>query len=143
MIYIGYQGIGKSSISGNKNIDLESSNFWVDNERVENWFKIYCNIAEHLSNQGFNVFMSSHKIIREEFNRRGTKFIAICPSLELKEKWLKRLEERYNKSKSEKNFKALKNAEQCYEENIIDLMQEDEVINIQNIDYNLEDLLYK
>ena len=143
MIYIGYQGIGKSSISGNKNIDLESSNFWVDNERVENWFKIYCNIAEHLSNQGFNVFMSSHKIIREEFNRRGTKFITICPCLELKDKWLKRLEERYNKSKSEKNLKALKNAEQCYEENIIDLMQEDEVINIQNIDYNLEDLLYK
>ena len=64
MIYVGYQGIGKSSIAGkNKCIDLESGNFWVDGKRDENWYIIYCNIAQHLSEQGYNVFLSSHKLL--------------------------------------------------------------------------------
>ena len=51
MIIIGYQGIGKSTLAGkdNKFIDLESGNFWVNGERVENWYIPYCQIAEHLS----------------------------------------------------------------------------------------------
>ena len=53
MIISGYQGIGKSTLAKNSNkyIDLESGNFWIDGERQENWYKIYCKIAAHLSNK--------------------------------------------------------------------------------------------
>lgn len=140
MIYVGYQGIGKSSIAGKNNcIDLESGNFWVDNIRNDNWYKEYCNIAEHLSNQGYKVFMSSHKIVREELNNRGIEFTVICPSLSLKEQWIKRLQERFDRTRSTKDFKALKNAEEMYEENIKDLTNEKNTIIIITIDYNLLD----
>lgn len=142
MIYIGYQGIGKSSISGKNNcIDLESGNFWIDGERVENWYKIYCNIAEHLSNQGYKVFMSSHKVIREELNKRNIDFEVICPSLNLKEQWINRLQERYDRTHLEKGYKALMNAKECYEENIEDLMQENHGFIIESIDYDLMELI--
>lgn len=144
MIYIGYQGIGKSSVSGNNNnIDLESGNFWVNGERIEDWYKIYCNIAEHLSNQGYNVFMSSHKIVREELNKRNIKFSVICPILDLKEEWIDRLQCRYDKTKLEKDYKALMNAKTMYEENIKDLLSEKCVVKITNINYDLCDLICK
>jgi SRSO17 transposase len=142
MIYVGYQGIGKSSIAGKNNcIDLESGNFWVNDTRNENWYKEYVNIAQHLSNQGYKVFMSSHKIVREELNNRGINFIVICPSLTLKEQWVKRLQERFDRTRSTKDFKALKNAEEMYEENIKDLTSEKNTIVITTIDYDLLDIL--
>ena len=142
MIYVGYQGIGKSSISGKNNcIDLESGNFWVDDKRVDDWYKIYVNIAKHLSNQGYKVFMSSHKVIREELNNRGIDFTVVCPSLKLKEQWIKRLQQRYDKSQLEKDYKALMNAKECYEENIEDLLQENHIIQIQDINYDLNYLI--
>lgn len=121
MIIIGYQGIGKSSTAnpGTSCIDLESNNFFVDGERPANWYKYYCNIAEHLSNQGFIIFTSSHKVVREEFAARKTKDVAVCyPVVSIRRQWIKRLEERYERTKSEKDFKALANAEDCYSSNI-------------------------
>lgn len=142
MIYVGYQGIGKSSISGKNNcIDLESGNFWVNDKRVDDWYKIYVNIAEHLSNQGYKVFMSSHKVVREELNKRNVDFKVICPSLNLKEQWIERLQQRYDKSQLEKDYKALKNAEEMYEENIKDLTIERNTIIITDINYDLSDLI--
>lgn len=142
MIYVGYQGIGKSSISGKNNcIDLESGNFWVDEYRVADWYKIYCNIAEHLSNQGYKVFMSSHKVVREELDKRNIDFQVICPSLKLKEQWINRLQERYLRTHTEKDYKALMNAKEMYEENISDLLLEERTIVIKNIDYDLNDLI--
>ena len=138
MIYVGYQGVGKSSIAGKNNcIDLESGNFWVDGIRPNDWYKIYVNIAEHLSNQGYKVFMSSHKMVREELNNRGIEFTVICPSLALKEQWIKRLQERFDRTKSIKDFKALKNAEEMYEENIRDLTSEKNTIVITTTNYDL------
>lgn len=69
MIIIGFPGIGKSSVThaydGDINttgyIDLESSNFVKD----ENWVKEYCDLAIDLELQGYNVFVSSHKKVRE------------------------------------------------------------------------------
>lgn len=142
MIYVGYQGIGKSSISGKNNcIDLESGNFWIDGNRANDWYKIYVNIAEHLSNQGYKVFMSSHKVIREELTNRGIEFTTMCPSLKLKEQWIERLQQRYDKSQLEKDYKALMNAKTMYEENIKDLLQENYIIQIQDINYDLNDLI--
>ena len=58
MIISGYQGIGKSSLAGSHNcIDLESGNFWIDGVRDNDWYKPYCKIANHLSEQGYIVFV--------------------------------------------------------------------------------------
>ena len=120
MIIIGYQGIGKSTIARlNKNfIDLESGNFWVDGKRADDWYKPYCKIAEHLSQQGHYVFVSSHEVVRNELKKCFEPVICCIPTLELKEFWIKKLEQRFNQSKKDKYYKAWKNAEDRYEENI-------------------------
>lgn len=145
MIIIGYQGIGKSSISGADEgfIDLESSNFWVDGKRNDNWYIEYSNIAKHLSQQGFNVFTSSHKLLRDEISKyNGTKII-IYPSLKLKNEWIKRVTDRYNKTKSDKDYKAMMNTITMYDENIKDLMNEKSYLHliIDKIPYDLKKLI--
>ena len=144
MIIIGYQGIGKSTLAKDswKYIDLESGNFWINGERDEQWYKPYCNIANHLSAQGYTVFTSSHKEVREELKNSNEIVKIAFPSLELKTDWLIRLTNRYNESMLEKDYKALINASLHYEDNIKDLMNEpfDKII-INNIDYNLRELI--
>ena len=146
MIIIGYQGIGKSTLAKDslKYIDLESGNFWINGERDEQWYKPYCNIANHLSAQGYTVFTSSHKEVRDELKNSSEVVKIAFPALELKTDWLIRLTNRYNESMLEKDYKALINASLYYEDNIEDLMNEpfDKII-INNIDYNLEELIEK
>lgn len=146
MIIIGYQGIGKSTLAKDslKYIDLESGNFWINGERDEQWYKPYCNIANHLSAQGYTVFTSSHKEVREELKNSSEVVKIAFPALELKTDWLIRLTNRYNESMLEKDYKALINASLYYEDNINDLMNEpfDKII-INNIDYNLRELIEK
>lgn len=144
MIIIGYQGIGKSTLAKDswKYIDLESGNFWINGERDEQWYKPYCNIANHLSAQGYTVFTSSHKEVREELKNSSEVVKIAFPALELKTDWLIRLKDRYNESMLEKDYKALMNASLYYETNINDLMNEpfDKIV-INNIDYNLKKLI--
>lgn len=141
MIIVGYQGIGKSSLAKNhfKCIDLESSNFFVDGKRDDNWYKIYTNIAKHLSEQGKVVFMSSHKVIREYMNEQNIEFTVVCPSLDLKYRWLDKLENRYEDTKKDKDYRAWQNAINGYDEQIKDLMKEKNVIVLESITYNLGD----
>ena len=129
MIIIGYQGIGKSTLAESeiKCIDLESGNFWIDGQRRDNWYAPYCEIALDLSRQGYIVFTSSHAVVRDYLMRKillnkDHKQIYVCyPILGLKDEWIAKLEDRYMKSKLEKDYKAWKNAEVRYEENIIEL----------------------
>lgn len=128
MIIIGYQGVGKSTYcrSHEDSIDLESSNFWFyDKEtkqksRWHNWAEIYANIAVDLSKQGNYVFTSCHQVVRDELAKKdyNEHIVILIPSLELKDKWIKKLEKRYNDTKLEKDYKAWKNAEDRYTENI-------------------------
>ena len=155
MIISGYQGIGKSSLAGfdGKVIDLESGNFWVDTGdggkyRSGHWCKTYVNIACHLSEQGFTVFVSSHKEVREELRKRMDKGLCramvICPALELKEEWLKRLEERYESSKLEKDYRAYKNAEKTYDKTITELIEGDlPCIIITDMKYSLREIIFE
>lgn len=144
MIIIGYQGIGKSTLAKDswEYIDLESGNFWIEGKRDEQWYKPYCNIANHLSAQGYTVFTSSHKEVREELKNSSEVVKIAFPALELKTDWLIRLINRYNEFMLEKDYKALINASFHYEDNIKDLMNEpfDKII-INNIDYNLRELI--
>ena len=123
MIVIGYQGIGKSTLAGrnNKFIDLESGNFWVDGKRADDWYKPYCQIAEHLSQQGYIVFTSSHEVVRKQLENSSETIVVAYPSIKLKDEWINKLEKRYEESGLAKDFKALMNAKDRYEENIREL----------------------
>lgn len=136
MIVIGYQGVGKSTLAGrdHKYIDLESGNFWIDGKRADDWYKPYCKIAEHLSQQGYIVFTSSHKVVRQYLieNSRET-VVLVYPSIELKDAWIEKLERRYAESRLEKDYKALMNAKDRYEENIKELQQEPYITYKRNL----------
>lgn len=152
MIVIGYQGIGKSTLSklSNEYIDLESGNFWVDGKRDENWYKPYCQIAVDLSSQGYIVFTSSHEVVRKYFiNCLDTdeKIIAVVPSLELRDEWINKLFQRFNDSKLEKDYKAYMNALARYSANIYEVCEDgallDGTIIINDMNYDLDALLQK
>lgn len=122
MIYVGYPCIGKSSIAGKSNfIDLESSLFNVNSE---NWAVVYVMLAEFLSNQGYNIFVSSHKEVREELKRRGLDYICVFPALSLYDAWFDRCAQRYKNDPIEKNMAALTRVAKFYNQDISDLSEE-------------------
>ena len=143
MIVIGYQGIGKSTLSTLKGyIDLESGNFWYNGQRPWGWYIYYCQIAEDLSRQGYVVFVSSHKEVREFLKNSKEEVIIVFPSLSLKNDWIEKLKNRYNESQKDKDYKAWKNAEDRYEENITELMQSGyKFIEIKDMNYDLKELI--
>ena len=143
MIISGYQGIGKSTLAGKDNcIDLESSNFWEDYKRPDDWYKIYCNIAIELSKQGYIVFVSSHEKVRRELEKSNQLAFAVFPSLHLRDEWVRKLEKRYEESNLYKDYKAYKNAEDHYKENIMEIMRGNLTFyEITKMDYDLKDIV--
>ena len=143
MIISGYQGIGKSSLAGKNNcIDLESGNFWVDGKRADDWYKPYCQIANHLSQQGYTVFVSSHEVVRRELEKSKEPVYVIFPAIDLKDEWIKKLEDRYNNTKLDQDYRALMNAKDRYKENITELMQGNlKFYEITRINYHLDDII--
>lgn len=146
MIVVGYQGIGKSTLAGrdHKYIDLESGNFWIDGERTEDWYKLYCKIAEHLSEQGYIVFVSSHEVVRQYLVENSRELVALVyPSIELKDAWIDKLEKRYIKSGLKKDYKALMNTKYSYVENIQELQESciEYKLEINKLSYDLESML--
>ena len=147
MIVIGYQGIGKSTISNadTKCIDLESGNFWVDGKRADDWYKPYCQIANHLSEQGYTVFVSSHEVVRRELEKSKEFVFIVYPSIKLQDEWLTKLENRYMQTKSNKDYKAYMNAKDRYRDNIIELMASHYGLfghyEIRDMNYNLKDII--
>lgn len=146
MIIIGYQGIGKSSVSGIETgcIDLESSNFWHDGERPDDWYIYYCNIALDLSKQGYTVFTSSHKCVRDYLGGYVCEefIVTVFPEKQLKYEWIEKLQKRYNLHPSEKNYKALMNAKDRFEENVEELEEwGGGYYGIESIDYDLMDIV--
>lgn len=152
MIICGYQGIGKSTLAKTCMIDheipvldLESGNFWVDGMRSQNWYKVYANIAIHLSQQGNIVMTSSHKAVRDYLAliNQTERLAIIYPCIELKDQWIEKLQNRYYLTNKEKDYKALMNAKEMYEENIHDLAAQDRFdhIELTDINYSLENAI--
>ena len=144
MIYVGYQGIGKSTLAKDEPeiIDLESSNFVIDGKKIENWEVIYCNIAKHLSNQGKTVFVSCHNEVRDYLKKHNIEYYCIFPDIKLKADWLNKLRERFNRTQSDKDWKALNRSIKYYDGDISELMNyEDNKIIIDNIAYDLKNII--
>lgn len=150
LIVIGYQGIGKSSCAGkNGCIDLESGNFWIGEKRSDDWYIPYCQIAMHLANQGYTVFTSSHTVVREHLATMPRlenvgAVVIFCPTSGMREDWIKRLRDRYDATGLMKDYKALKNAEGRYAENILELVNCGlPVYQPASIDYDLMVYVHK
>lgn len=129
MIVIGYQGIGKSTMSKKflECIDLESSNFRIDGVRADDWYKAYGNIALDLSRQGYIVFTASHAPVRKwlgEHNPTNQGVVICYPAQSLRDQWVKKLEERYSVSALQKDYAAWKNAEDRYVDNIQEMIDD-------------------
>ena len=144
MIIIGYQGIGKSTLANScfKYIDLESGCFWVDGKRHDDWYIAYTQMAEHLSKQGYSVFVSSHEVVRNSLVDSDEKVICCVPDISLKDKWIEKLKLRYEKSGLEKDYKAYMNAFDRFSENINEIMSSGfGILKITSIDYGLKELI--
>ena len=144
MIVIGYQGIGKSTLSKTKSgfIDLESGCFWHNGNRINEWYIYYCQIAEHLSSQGNVVFVSSHKVVRDFLKSSNERAICVYPSILLSDLWKKKLHDRYDATHLTKDYKAWMNAEEMYSVNISDLMMCGiPHAEIEHMDYDLEAII--
>lgn len=144
MIIIGYQGIGKSTLTKKnmKYIDLESSCTWANGKRSDDWHIVYCNFAEDLSRQGYTVFISSHEVVRNQLKESSEDVRVCCPAPDLKDEWIERLQERYNRTGSEKDYKALMNAVDRYEANINELLESGfPILLIEHANGSIEDVL--
>lgn len=148
MIIIGFPGIGKSSVASSTichYVDLESSCYNLTNpdtgkiEKCKDWEKFYITVAYHLAKQGKYVFVSNHPaVIKEIITRRHMDstldkipVLFVYPSIKLRDKWIDRLQLRYNNSltmnpeEAKKNEAALKGAEAHYDAWIEDLDNRD------------------
>lgn len=146
-IISGYQGIGKSTLAKKASgyIDLESGNFFINGKRKPDWYIPYCQIAIHLAEQGYRVFVSSHAIVKGYLaSLPKTVYLFVCfPSYSLKGAWIHKLEKRYKVTGKDKDYRAWQNAVDCYGENIKELHETRGFfpIVIQSMDYSLERLL--
>ena len=143
MIIIGYPGVGKTSLAGRcrQYIDLESSN-WnnPDNTKPDMWWWSYGKIAEDLSRQGYRVFVSCHPSVQKYFEESNEYVMVLYPSLELKEEWIKRVSDRYERDRSIKNLSALNNVELYYDKQIKSLndsLFENKLV-LKDINYTLD-----
>ena len=128
LVIIGYQGIGKSTIAGKMGgcIDLESGNFWIGEHRSDDWYIPYCQTALSIANQGYTVLTSSHAVVVDFMKsvplpENVASVVVMCPSRTMKDEWIKRLAERYHKTGLHKDYKALMNAIDRFDENIVEL----------------------
>lgn len=147
MIISGYQGIGKSSLAKKspKFIDLESSNFFINEVRPEDWHIMYSNVAISLSHQGYHVFISSHKCVRDYLAQVADRkdLVLVYPDKSMKSQWIKKLYRRFLDTNKPKDYRALKNAEDKYDESIDELSRSTEFSHIIlcTPDYSLEESL--
>lgn len=162
MIIIGYPGIGKTSVSGKDNIvDLESSYFHLSCGSSK-FFNagVYCDLAIDLYKQGYIVCVSSHEDVRKILEGKKAKIygdnlrvVIIYPkkSLEMKWRWLERLEERYNATRMnpdlyfkdiEKDYRAFEHVKENYMYDIDEIMKSPlPKYELESTDYNLADVI--
>lgn len=140
MIVIGYPGVGKSTLARkcSRCVDLESSAFFVEGIRPDDWYVYYCSVAEDLSRQGKTVFVSSHKLVMDQLLESKENIIMIIPHFDLKDEWIEKLYDRYMMSFSEKDKKAFERARDHIDEDIVNMYQYPyRMVFIQDMNYDL------
>ena len=146
MIIIGFPGIGKSTLSrgiGGKYLDLESSMFSVNKEKIKNWEVPYTRTAEYLSRKGFDVFVSSHPEVSKALEFCSEIVVMCFPSLDLRDEWITRLKKRFAESQLPKDKRAARHAAMNYVKDIQNMMAHAEeyqfpTIILKSMDYDLK-----
>lgn len=151
LIISGYQGIGKSTAADPAEgiIDFESSLFKEEGtSRGDDWCFTYVRQAISLANQGFIPLLSSHKEVRKALvdyaKEPDGQVVTIAPSPQLRSEWIRRLELRYNKDQTSKNYIAWSNAKDHLNEDVIDMASEPYFMHIYILDidkYNLKQII--
>ena len=143
-IICGYPGIGKSSIACPENgiIDLESSTFHDEFNKDTEWWNYYCSTAENLAEQGYIVLCSSHSAVIETLSMTPCNLeigvYAVCPTLDLKDQWIKRLEDRWKRTGLLKDGRAYERARDHYYDDVNSLINTSFMcFTIKDIDYDL------
>ena len=97
MIICGFPGVGKSTLAKFSNwIDLESTPFEKD------WIR-YAKVAKHMSDNGYNVMVSTHPQLLEQFEQMEVRYTVVIPSISDLKIYLNR----YNKRGNDESFIAL------------------------------------
>lgn len=150
LIIVGYPGVGKSSYSSSvyRTIDLESSNFMIDGERDNNWYKVYCNIAISLAKQGYIVFVSSHWQVVERLAGYclDEKYVVaiVAPHEDLSTMWIEKLHNRYLEDQNnEKNRRAYEHAKKNFNFDIHQLSSQTDFpyIPIISMNYSFREIV--
>lgn len=149
MIYLGYMGIGKTTLSNNNSnyIDLDSSYYKFSD--TKGWPKSYCDLALFYSNQGYNVFLSCYDEVFEYFLKNNIDVIAVYPRAEMYDLWVKKLFNRYINSGLTDDLKSYIRARDYYMDDItspskygIETIYLDENYNLEEV-INNQLLLHK
>lgn len=107
IIISAFPGMGKSytanHLSQYKMFDLESSNYsWIeiDNKKIRNpvFPQNYIKTIKNLIFQNLYqiIFISSHKIVRQQLQKNKIQYYFIYPDISLKEEYIKRFKQRGN-----------------------------------------------
>ena len=143
MIISAYQGVGKSTLAKTdlKIIDLESSSF---DKASPNWYIDYCRVAMNLDKQGYIVFISSHKSVRDYLKSLGfIKYYMIMFAENTENSLIERLKERYDKSDSDKDYRAYMNAKMHFKDSLKEIADDKELNTywITDMNYSLKDII--
>ena len=88
------------------------------------------------------MFISSHEVVRNRLKQSKERVFTLYPDVSLKDQWIKKLAKRYNNSRLDKDYRALMNAIDRYEENIKEIESSDfDNIVIHDINYDLKKLI--
>lgn len=144
IICVGYQGIGKSTLSNRYKtyLDLESGSFYVGDQRASDWYIMYCQVAINLAEQGYVVFVSSHKEVREFLKTvplpPSVAVVCCVPSEHLKDAWIQKLKDRFETSQLAKDYRAWKNAEDRYIDNVREIKDDFSIVcELPDMEYDL------
>lgn len=148
VIVVGYPGIGKSTLANSdyRFIDLESNSFFIGDNRPNDWYVYYSNIAIHLAEQGYVVFTSSHKVVQSYLNSlplpNNVKLICCIPSLNLETYWIDKLWNRWKMTSLYKDFKAYSSVQCGFVSDITEMKNTFEIVcEITGKNYDLYSLL--
>lgn len=90
MIICGFPGVGKSVMAQQGNwVDLESTPF------KKNWL-LYAEVAKHMSDNGYNVMISTHKEVLDALEQIEARYTVVIPPITDKDTYLMRYDMRGN-----------------------------------------------
>lgn len=127
-VLFGYPCIGKTSLVKkiDNTIDLESSCF--SQNCPEHWEAQYLSVAFNLMDQGYNICLSTHGDVLaagipaagyvRNFKKKDIVFLFAFPDMCLKDYWIKKAGERFERSCSEKDKRALDRIEKYFDYDI-------------------------